>query len=312
MKISARDATILKVVGIFAIIILTIVRLLYPDVLGNEHSIISIREKHQQVQELTRETQFTERELSESANRVTDLTEQLVPLRGKADTIREQIRGVDFSMDMASVLIFIEQHANKTNLDLVVEYDGIETFEGGRPARPEEGMPGERPDRVPNPEQRPDGEQPEEGQNPDEPVSNESDTDDEETPPKLPTSDEDTEEDIEDEELGQGSGTESENETLDETPEGEAPVEMKKPFEDLLRESVRLSSQDIPMIPGVSVTNIPVRINGTYAEIRAFLVELDEIDFLESSEIDLSSDGNSLSGIISLNVFHTDNGGGSY
>ena len=281
--------------------------MLYPDLLGNQASIVGIREKQEEVTQLTQDVKLFERDLTDIASNVIQVEEQMVPLKREAEDIRKQIAGTEFGMHMPSVLIFIEQNAYANDLDLTIMYDEIQSVQGGGP-RPQEmtpeqqqAHPGTNPE---NPEVSDDQGEPNESDETEQTEEDapESEPEEEETPElPSPEGEEDNSED-----LGQGGPVED-NPADAETEESIQPEAPQGPAE-----RVRISLDEIRMIPGVGVTNIPMRVEGTYSEIRAFLVELDEIDFLEPYVVDLSSNGNQLSGVISFNVYHIESGGGSY
>lgn len=64
-----------------------------------------------------------------------------------------------------------------------------------------------------------------------------------------------------------------------------------------------------PMIPGVSVTTIPIRLLGvTYAQARDYIAFLDNLDFVEPTYLDIYSDGQGTSLVALIHVFHKEGG----
>lgn len=64
-------------------------------------------------------------------------------------------------------------------------------------------------------------------------------------------------------------------------------------------------TKNLPDIPGINITSIPIEVTGSYGNIRLFIEFLDEIDLLEHNIVDLYSFGKDISAVIAFNVYHT-------
>jgi len=64
------------------------------------------------------------------------------------------------------------------------------------------------------------------------------------------------------------------------------------------------NSPQAEQIPGISITTIPISISGSYSNVRKYIKYLDEVGMIEPSSVKLSSEGRTLKGQVTLNVFH--------
>jgi len=330
VKITARDITILQVFGIIAIIALTVVTLFYPEVLGNEHSLQALEEKEASVTSLNGELRSTESIVQDAISNLERVQKDAESIKQDTERLRNGIQNTNFELHMPSILVSLEQKAKEYELELLIEYDGIKLAETASQSNPGEEN---RPDRDMPAEGMPEGGPPADTGAP---TEGGAPTDDRAPIEGRPDAEREPERDG----LGQGGPDttlppeEKKEPTTEKEPEASAKAPAEKASTEKAPETASgkeepapkttgkdsstpdaidttIALQNIPSIPGVSVTIIPVRVNGTYANVRSFIQYLDEVDFMEDNFVDLHSYGDKVSGIIVFNVFHAE-GGGSY
>lgn len=302
MKITTRDATVLQVLGIIVIVALTVVTMFYPEVLGNEHSLKSIKEKEATITSLNGELKSTERNVQDSKSNLERVKSDAESIGQEADRLKIGIQNTNFKLHMPSILISLEQKANEYDLKLLMEYDKIETIDAadsvpvdGEESSTDLGMT--------------EGEQPAESETEAEQAKDEEKLVQSSTDTSLPEEEKNDSESKKETEINNvvksGEADAANVKKEDGTAVPVAATDGTNP------EEVDMSAalKNIPSIPGISVTLIPVRVSGTYANVRSFIKYLDEVDFIEHNYVDLHSSGETVSGIIVFNVFHAEEGG---
>lgn len=314
MNISSRKKTALQVLGIIGVGAVTTVSMLYPDLAGNEQSIRSIQDKRESLETYNGQLQMNESSMQAESDRVVRMKEDIRPLKEEYDRLTTGIADTDLGLHIPSLLLSLENGAKDNDVTLEIEYDAIQTANGNETDAHDEGgvydeehmydeenvheellgEPGEDPDY-------------DEGM-----LGGEEETD--------------LEQELIENHQGQSEHTDNsvDGQGGDELValESGTPMDSDEEDVDILAEpaaaedhpDVDLSSvqDNIPHVDGVSVTTVPLRVKGTYADVRSFILYIDDIDFIEHNLIDLYSYGENISGVIVLNVFHTENGGGLY
>lgn len=323
MKLKQRDITLLQLMGMASITALTAVVMFYPDLLHNTHSIRAIEADKETVLALNSSLQTVERNTVGARDALARMQTELEPIKKESTRLQTAIKETNFDLHLPSILVALEQQALAHDLELVIDFEGIqlasvpeppEVPEDGTPEALEGGM--EEGGRDPMDEADvplEDGFEPEDDMGMDDPMMPDADLGQGGPAEDLPT------------ETPKPVETETEPSQSDATPATETTEKSDTPAATPNEESedagtpvteggrpvpnVAKAKEVIPVIPGMDVTTIPIRITGSYANVRAFLHYLDEIDFMEHNFIDLYSFGDSVTGEVVFNVFHETKGG---
>lgn len=302
MKITTRDVTLIQILGIILIVAVTVATMLYPDALGNEHSLRSIEEKEAKILSLNDELSSTERDYQNALSNLNLVKKNAESIKKESDSMRISIRNTEFGLHMPSILIALEQKANEYNLEFLMDYDKLKTIGAETPT-----------DAIGNPElDAAEGATPEDVTPETEAAkvaeeNQEKETKQSEKPatktstPEAATKDSETKKDSEAVTVTDSSGSTTENA---EKSGEEALTDVYNPEE----VDISAAYENVPSIPGLSVTIIPVRVSGTYADVRAFIQYLEDVDLISHNWVDLHSYGEDISGIIVFNVFHSEEG----
>lgn len=321
MKLSSRNKTLLQLLGIIGVGTVTTVSMLYPDVLGNEQSIRSIQEKQDSLDSYNSQLLNNESTMQMESDRVQRLEEEVRPLQEEYERLTAGVAETDFSLHMPSLLLSLEKGSKESDIELEIQYDGIETANAsGGEEENEEGLYDEFYDEYgdehPHPEPgHEDFEEDYANDMYDEEMLHEEDVDslEQELIDQHESETDEWDESFE----GQGGDQLVDSRPLSDESDEEDENGMDQPGPSPtpeLHPEVDLTNirDNIPLVEGVSVTTVPLRVKGTYADVRSFILYIDDIDFIEHNLIDLYSFGDDISGVIVLNVFHTENGGGLY
>lgn len=285
MKITARDITLIQIMGTILIAALTIATMLYPEALGNEHSLRSIEEKEAKILSLNDELSGAERSAQNATSSLDFVKKDAEAIKKESDSMRISIGNTNFGLHMPSILIALEQKANEYNLEFLMDYDKLKTIGAEASANSAE-----------NPDLNETKEPMQEDFMPgiEEPTTNPSEPEEaaKETESKIKSEEVDVAESSElDTKNSEDSGEESLNEVYN-------PEEV----------DISEAYQNVTPIPGLNVTIIPVRVSGTYSDVRAFIQYLEDVDLISHNWVDLYSYGENISGIIVFNVFHSEEG----
>lgn len=269
------------------------------DFFANEHSIVDINNKKGEINNLNSELINLESSIGSLISDLDSKESLALSTEHKTNLIKESMVDTSFKLHIPSILVFLEQEAKAKDVDILIEFGSIKTFNGEIKLDQDMGDEYEDSDFM--------GEDTEEFEDYedfeddiiDDPLGNEGmggpEYDDEDL--DLDNDfDEDTSSESEtDEDMSEEDPNDSDEET--DITEG-----------DDTSTDGDTSSVNVPSIPGVDVTVVPIQIKGTYNKIRSFIQALDEIDFIENSSIQMTSDGNIITAKIILNVFHVEGG----
>lgn len=277
MKISERDKKALQFFVIILFLILTTITMFYPEKLNYKFSLKEIENKVVMANELENEVKRNEPVIEEKLLELYSLEDLSARIERKAETLKQGIKKEDLSIHMPSILISLEQNAKKNKVDLIIEYEAIETYMSNQ-------------------------------QNIEEETSGiEEKINDEEKDKTDSSDDENIEENIE---IKKEKDKSEKNETkLDsqKRENEEVTIERKennKDTNDVHEIDKAIVKNLIPNIEGINITTVPVKIKGKYSNVREFIRYLDTIDYLEPSFVDLSSNGEEVIGAILIHVFH--------
>ena len=276
MKLSTRDITMLKVFGIIAVVTLMVVTMFYPEYIRNPYSIKEIENKQEEVSNLNNTIMSNESIISNGSMNLEQLREDVSSLETEYKRMESGLVDTEFKLHIPSILVTLEQTAKNNELEIMIDYENINQYGGSSDDMEEE-------------------------------LHDEFDHDDD-----SGLTEDYTEDDLTDssEELGQGGDELSDEEPIDnESVEAEDEINsgLSEEHSEIIEEAIQ---RNIPYIEGVNVTTVKIQINGSYENIRNFIFAIDEIDFIENNVIDLLSYGESMSAVIVLNIFHTEDGGG--
>ena len=276
MKLSTRDITMLKVFGIIAVVTLMVVTMFYPEYIRNPYSIKEIENKQEEVSNLNNTIMSNESIISNGSMNLEQLREDVSSLETEYKRMESGLVDTEFKLHIPSILVTLEQTAKNNELEIMIDYENINQYGGSSDDMEEE-------------------------------LHDEFDHDDD-----SGLTEDYTEDDLTDssEELGQGGDELSDEEQIDnESAEAKDEINsgLSEEHSEIIEEAIQ---RNIPYIEGVNVTTVKIQINGSYENIRNFIFAIDEIDFIENNVIDLLSYGESMSAVIVLNIFHTEDGGG--
>lgn len=74
--------------------------------------------------------------------------------------------------------------------------------------------------------------------------------------------------------------------------------------------NVDVVQNNVPNIEGITITTVPIILEGSYSHIRSFITDMEAVDFIEPNFIDIYSYGDIVSAKIVYNVFHIEDQGG--
>ena len=290
MKITTRDVTLIQILGIVLIVALTVATMLYPDALGNEHSLRSIEEKEAKILSLNDELSNTERDYQNALSNLNLVKKNAESIKKESDSMRVSIRNTEFGLHMPSILIALEQKANEYNLEFLMDYDKLKTIGAETPA-----------DAIGNPElDSAEGATPEDV-TPETEAAKAAKAAAETSTPEEAMKASETKKDSE--AVAVADSSDSTKESAIEAG-AEALTDVYKPEE----VDISAAYENVSSIPGLSVTIIPVRVSGTYSDVRAFIQYIEDVDLISHNWVDLHSYGEDISGIIVFNVFHSEEG----
>ena len=269
MKLSERDKKALQLFLVVLILILTTVTMFYPGKINYKFSLIEIKEKAAMVDELESEVKRNEPVIEDKFLELYSLEDLNARIGRKAEALKQGIKKEDLSIHMPSILISLEQNANKNKVDLTIEYDKIETHlsnQGnieGEISDIEENINNKEKDHTDN-------------------LNKEA-----------------TEKDTKkDEEIRiDNKSNENEEVVIEKKEESKNVVDTHEIDKAIVRNL-------IPNIEEINITTVPIKIKGKYSDIREFVRYLDTVDYLEPSFVDLSSNGEDVVGVILIHIFH--------
>lgn len=297
MKLSTRDITILKVFGIIVVVTLMVVTMFYPEYIRNPYSIKEIENKQEEVSSLNNTIMSNESIISSDSTNLEQLRKDVSSLETEYKRMESGLVDTEFKLHIPSILVTLEQTAKSNELEIMIDYENINQH-GGNP----DDMGVEYHDDFDHDddfgliedyiEDELTDSSEELGQGGDE-LSDEEQIDNEPAEAKDEISGEDI--------LHEGNLAE------EQTTSQSASSGLSEEHSEITEEAVQIN---IPSIHGVNVTTVKIKLNGSYENIRNFIFAIDEIDFIENNVIDLLSYGESMSAVIMLNIFHTEDGGG--
>lgn len=271
----------LQILIIIFIVAGSVILFFFPDVIDNkyEYSYNNIIGGKQQVEALNQDL------VSNETTIISDVR-SLEKLKGKRiESLRDKLNlGLntdDLILDIPSILISLEQNAIDNKVELVIDYNSILTnpgkievpdFEEDEESPGAKGSPGAKED-----EENPDAK--EDKENPAEDEDENLDENGEITVPK----------------------TKLEEKALDNKEENKDGIKIVEESDGEERDFL---DAPFPLIDGVDVIVIPIKITGSYSKVRSYIKYLDEIGFIEPSSVILSSEGQIVTSSITLNVFH--------
>lgn len=290
MKLSTRDITTLKILGIIVVLALMVVTMFYPELVRNPYSIKNIKNKQDEVITLNNQMISNESRMSTESVTLDQLRNETSSLESEYNRLQTGLSDIEFELHIPSILVTLEQQAKENNLEITIDYENIKTFNGMN-----ESMPDQMEEEYEYKDQQNEG------------LSDEVEQDELNETEELGRGGEEL---IEEEQ----SIEESEEMDSDEVPDNPLDEQTTSLTENGLSTEHEEISEDIistsiPIIHGVQVTTVKVNLNGSYENIRDYLSAIDEIDFIEHNIIDLLSYGDSVSAVTILNVFHTEEGG---
>ena len=249
----------------------------YPDKIGWKYTIASIKEKKEINKELESNLKLNETQIEDSLNNLDSKKTEKQSVSKKYENIRKQVNENSFKLHYPSLLIDLEKNARISKVDLVIDYNNIKNSDSmGVDGMNDIDIPIEPEKDIPKPE----------GEDIDKEVIDEKD----------------------------GKGGQEETKELEKTEDNtdEKDKELNKAEEKTIkkekeREQRRLSLQT-PTIPGVMVVTIPLKITGSYSNIRSYIKFLDEVDMLEPALVDIISNGKEITAEILINVFYGEEG----
>ena len=288
MKLSERDKKALGLLLFVLILISTTVTMFYPERINYKFSLKEIKDKTVMADELEVKIKGNEPIIEDKFLELYSLEDVSARIERKAENLKQGIKKEDLSIHMPSILISLEQNAKKNKVDLIIDYDKIEThFNNKKNIEEEMELIEYSADS--------NGINNKEETDADKVVSNEADD-------IKDLNHEDKAEDIKkDKDLdlkNQNKENKNEGVTI------ERRKEEDKSMNDIHEVNRAIVNNSIPNIDGIDITTVPVRIKGKYSDIREFVRYLDTIDYLEPSFVDLSSNGEEVIGAILIHVFH--------
>lgn len=274
MKSKRKDYLIIG--SIFLVIVITIVLMFYPELVGYSHSYVDLEDKKILIEVNNSNIVSNEQLILSKRAELEEIQDRRNDVLSETLELKRNINQDDFILRMPEFLISIEQEAYKNKIKLDIDYGEIVTIIDSEENEPE-----------------------------DVEDSNE-DAEDQET------SDEDVEENEESEgeeasdEVESVSGDEEEsNEESSEEPENEQEDSDEEQDPDEEGEDVKIPISDEAIkLDGFDVTVIPIRIEGSYHNVRNYIKFLDEIGMIEPSSVSLKSEGKVIKGRVVLNIFH--------
>lgn len=247
-------------------IITSAIIFLYPNLVDYPYSYNNLVEKQEQIENKNYDLNQNESILLGKVNEFERLEEEREMVYDEAFNLKRNIREEDFIMDMPAFLISMEQQAKSDKVKLIIDYNSIVTTSGST---------------TPSIEMS-DGQHNSEG-HPNDPNNEQEQLESDEQ-----------EEDERDNENNNDSEDNGEN-SNDKDSDSEE--------ENLEADIMEVTSGQVT-IEGLDVTTIPIRLEGSYSNIRDYLKYLDRIGMIEPSSINLTSEEKLVKGTVILNVFH--------
>lgn len=260
----------LQILSLLTIIALTVINVFYNEpLITDKFSIVGIQQKNETLSTLNLKVKQTEKDIETNIDDLDKINQENINIRKRVEELKSQINTEDLVLHIPSILITLEQNANKNNVELIFEYNKIKTTNS------------ESTSVVPT-------------EQPTEQTTSESTTD------KI-----DVETTQEDKENNKDIKIEPKEPVEPVEPTQPIEVEPVEPTTESANNiDTILNSVKIPEIEDINVTTIPLTIKGEYSNVREFIKFLDTISYLEPSYINLKSDGSTIEGIILINVFH--------
>lgn len=260
---SDKSTKVLTILVVLSALIGAVITL-YPDTVGYKYDIKGIREKKGVLMSLKDEVIRNEEAIENKLIELNKLEEDVSRDERNAKLIEGSVDKTLLSIHIPSILIFLEQNAIETGMDLEIGYGDIKTFSGDnvqvtQQMRLDEGS-----------------------------LRNDKDKERIGDEGKEKNGEEDKEIKI------------SEKNTED-TNDSSGNIEVGGDIRSVMD---KFSQSELKLISGISTTIIPIKIIGNFGGTREFIRKLDEVDLLEPSIVNLFSDGEEVRGYIVLQIFH--------
>ena len=279
LKLSRRDKRALQVLAIVLILTGTIITMFYPERINYNYSLKGIKDKQSNIKDLKNQLS-SNKSIIEEKTADLDMTQKLAnESQKKANLIRRNMKKESLTMHIPSLLITLEQNAIKNKIDLHIKYNEIKTYSDENTEI--------------NKDNKANNEDEDVEKNKDKQVDKDKNVKYEEAEDEAQT--------IEENKI---TKTENDEEIkIEEEEEGENEKEVVID-ETSKRNEEKQKTSKIPSIEGISVTLVPISIEGSYKNMREYLRFLDKIDFLEPNNIYMISDGDSIKGNVIIYIFH--------
>lgn len=295
IKLTKKQQTIIQIFTLVAIITITAVLMLRPGTsngfFSNDYSIVDIRNKRDNINSLNSQLDSTISEVNSLNQREKTVKADAALKEEEFKAIKKGIKDVDFELHIPSILVFLDQEAVARDLDLLINYSEIRNYNSGNPEGNEDYPEDDYLD--------------DDYYDYDEVEDNYDEDSYDETEEGM--GGEEHENPIDDVEV---EGSEEDSTDNGDTEENDEDVEEDEfeEVEDIDSEDSQDVNYNVPVIPGINITTIPIQLRGSFGQVRSFIRELDDIDFIENNYIEITSEGNEVIATIILNVYHIDEG----
>lgn len=264
----------IKIILIVLILILNLILLFKPNLFNNKASIIGIREKNRELEELNLELNRQTLSSGTKRSEIAELKVRDNELEKQANVNKIEIDPKGLEFHLPSILIRLEDSSKRNNLNLSVNYNGIayENLQGDEIKLEEDSEKDSEEDK----------------ENKNDQLSQEESTSKEEKA-----------------EVNSNKKTKTSQYNLYLTPEemksGSTKEDSDLELEDAIESEAKRYSDR-----GIEVTTIPIKVLGTYDGVKNFIKDLDRFNYMEPTKINMKSLGEKVEANIIISIFHGD------
>lgn len=289
----------LRVLLIILILLINFLLLFKPEVFKNKTSYITVKAKKQQLEDINNNIIKGTNSNTDMTMQVADLREQDADLEKRAMVNRKEVDPNGLEFHLPSILIRLEDSSKANGLSISIKYSEIAYQD----------IQGKEIDL----DSSDDGKEDEAEL--DDNLNLESDDSSKDLSRNVLLSQkgkdslaihEDGYTNIADKQLDNINDQLKEIDKLDDSKDGESKNkdsdgEVDDVESDMIEENKERFKEE-----GVEVTQIPIEVKGTYAGVKKFIKDLDKLNYLEPTKVEIKSLGQTVEATITISIFHGD------
>lgn len=288
MNLKKKDYISISVIAL--VLVGSIILFFSPSLVGYNKSFVDIADKKEQIATNNSKMKTNESNIESLKATLDQLADESLSKDELADEKENAIDGEKFDLDIPSFLITMEQEAVAKNVKLNIDYSSMKTLvdaSGSMPSETEQtdnqSQGSQQPQNSQTSSQAQDSSQTQQNQDPNQASTN----------------------------VTQSDNTNSKNEqtqsTNEQTQNSQDTAAKPGDTNSKTVTSVTTNSNEegtVISIPGMSTTSIPIKIEGTYANTRAYIKFLDKIGLIVPTKVELNSKGKKVVTNVTLNIIH--------